>query len=438
MQNYAKNGLKSDSDTMLIEFSVQNHRSFRDRQTLTMVAGSATRHSPVHAIETGSNAAPSALRVACLLGANGSGKTALIDAMRFMSRFVQKSFKDSAEGRLSTEPFLFHSEWRDQPSEFEVVFLHDESLYQYGFSLDRTRVWDEWLFERPNKTGRQRQIFTRSYDPSADAYDWELSAAHLKGERDSWRNQTRPDALFLSTAVHLNAESLKRPFEWITQGLRTLDANPFFKGGYTASQFSEEDGWKERVLGLLRDVDISLADIEVDEKSFFQDSDFTDLPEPVQEHLRKSAPDAKVYDVRSVRLDDAGERMLLPLGEESSGTRMLFDLIGPWLDVLDQGLTLVVDELNNGLHPLAFQQMIGLFCNPETNRHGAQLIFTTHDLSVTENDCIHRDQIWLVEKGDNLASVLTPYSDFKTRDKRGFRRNYLDGRFGAVPRLAAR
>jgi uncharacterized protein len=419
---------------MLIEFSVQNHRSFRERQTFSMVAGVGASRDDTHAMETGSNGAPFALRLACLYGANGSGKSSLIDAMQFMCHFVRRSFKDNKDGRIKTEPFLFHSEWRDQPSEFEVVFLHNDSLYQYGFSVDRTRIWNEWLFERPNKTGRQRQIFTRSYDSETEAYDWDLSATYLKGERDSWRNQTRPDALFLTTAVHLNSESLKAPFEWINQGFRTLyNGDPSIEG-LTASAFSIE-GWKERVLNLLKDVDISLADIEVKEKSFFQSPDFTQLPKEVQEHLRESNPDAKIHDVQTVRLDNAKRNVRLPLYKESSGTQTLFDLIGPWLDVLDKGLTLVVDELNNGLHPLAFQHMIGLFCDPKINKNGAQLIFTTHDTSVTENDCIHRDQIWLVEKGDNLASVLTPLSDFKPRDTRGFQKDYLHGRFGAVPRL---
>jgi hypothetical protein len=295
-------------------------------------------------------------------------------------------------------------------------------------------VWDEWLFERPNKTGRQRQVFIRSYDAEEEKYHWELSPTHLKGERDSWRNQTRKDALFLTTAVHLNAESLKVPFTWITEGLKALYKDDVSTVGVTASFFSGE-GWKERVLKLLKDVDISLADIEVEGNNLLQSSDFTQLPKSVQERLRETNPDAEEYDVQTVRLDNTDKGVRLPLYEESTGTQMLFDLIGPWFSVLDHGLTLVVDELNNSLHPLAFQHMVSLFCDPKINKNGAQLVFTTHDTSVTENDCIHRDQIWLVEKGDDLASVLTPLSDFKPRDTNGFQKDYLHGRFGAVPRL---
>ncbi|MXW86325.1 MAG: ATP-binding protein, partial [Boseongicola sp. SB0667_bin_21] len=91
---------------------------------------------------------------------------------------------------------------------------------------------------------------------------------------------------------------------------------------------------------------------------------------------------------------------------------------------------------NTHLHPLAFRYISRLFCSSKSNPENAQLIFTTHDPTVTEEDCIGRDQIWLVEKGDDLASRLVPFSDYRTRDERPFRRGYLQGRYGAVPRLA--
>ena len=92
--------------------------------------------------------------------------------------------------------------------------------------------------------------------------------------------------------------------------------------------------------------------------------------------------------------------------------------------------------MNNNLHPRAFRHLITLFCDPKVNKKGAQLIFTSHETSVLDDECMHRDQIWVVDKGDDLASVLTPLSDFKERDLKGFQKYYLDGRFGGVPRLA--
>lgn len=126
------------------------------------------------------------------------------------------------------------------------------------------------------------------------------------------------------------------------------------------------------------------------------------------------------------------------MSKESTGTRALFEMAMPLLSALEGGSTFVVDELNTGLHPLAFQHIVRLFCSAKTNPNNAQLIFTTHDTSVTERSCIGSDQIWMVEKGDDLMARLTPYSDFKPREKSGrsFQRSYLQGRLGGVPALS--
>lgn len=417
---------------MLIEFSVENHRAFREKQTFSMVASATTEQA--HVAKTDFSVAPFALREACLFGANGSGKSSLIDAMAFMSRFVRTSFRREAGQGTGAEPFLFHSDWREKPSEFEVVFISGDTLYQYGFALTKERVVEEWLFARPKSTGRQRVVFTRTYDAASDSYDWDVSPVHLKGERDSWKSQTRPDALFLSTAVQLNAEGLRQAHEWIGKHLRMFSMTGEVRQAYTQTRFNEA-GWKARIIAFLRRADISLHDIEVDEGSLIEDVRFSQLPEALQKVIREDSPDAKTYDVRFLRKDDKGASLPLPLEEESSGTRALFELAGPVLDVLDNGWTVVVDELNSGLHPLAFQHIITMFCDPKLNLHDAQLIFTTHDTSVTEQGCIGRDQIWLVEKGRDLAARLKPFSDYKTRDARSFQKRYLQGRYGAVPRL---
>jgi len=421
---------------VLIEFSVENHRAFRKKQTFSMVASAAADRGGLGRVaHTNFTTAPLVLREACLFGANGSGKSSLIDAMKFMSGFVRNSFRHEPGQPIAVEPFAFHSEWRTRPSEFEAIFIHDDILYQYGFSVTRERVLEEWLFGRPQATGRDRQLFTRSYNFETNSYDWNLNSAHLKGERESWKSQTRPEALFLSTAVQLNAEPLKGAYEWFAKRFRMFSMSPdVMPNSYTESRFKEAD-WKGRVLDFLQRADVSLHDIEVEEKSLFEQPSFTKLPTPFQEMLREGSPDAKTFSVSFLRQDDQAKPIPLPLNEESSGTKALFELAGPILDVLENGYTVVIDELNSGLHPLAFQYVIELFCDSRTNRNDAQLIFTTHDTSVTERSCIGRDQIWLVEKGADLSARMIPFSDFKTRDERPFQKGYLQGRYGAVPRI---
>lgn len=417
---------------MLVEFSVQNHRSFRDRQSFLMTASNS---GTPNAVATGNNGAPYVLQQACLFGANGSGKSGLVGSMKTVCSLVRDSFRNENKLIEEYEPHLFHSEWRNAPTEFEVTFLHDDSLFQYGFAYDAERIWEEWLFERPSATRKQRQIFTREFDPESDTYRWETSATHLKGERESWKAQTRDNALFVSTAIQLNAESLERPFDWLRRGLRTiLDVDSI--GPYTASRLDDDD-WKGRVMTFLADADLGLEDVEAEEKSAFETDNFKSLPRERQRHLKSIFPEwVKTWEVFTYRKDDTGAKMRLDFVDESTGTRALFEFIGPIMDSLDNGYTLVVDELNTHLHPLAFRHVTRMFCSSKANPLKAQIIFTTHDPTVTEEDCIGRDQIWLVEKGDDFASRLIPFSDYKTRDERPFRKGYLQGRFGAVPRLA--
>ena len=417
---------------MLVEFSVQNHRSFRDRQSFLMTASNS---GTPNAVATGNNGAPHVLQQACLFGANGSGKSGLVGSMKTACSLVRDSFRNENKLIEEYQPHLFHSKWRIAPTEFEVTFLHDNSLFQYGFVYDAERIWEEWLFERPSATRKQRQIFTREYDPERDAYQWETSATHLKGERQSWKAQTRENALFVSTAKQLNAEPLERPFDWLSRRLKTiLDVESI--QSYTANRLDDND-WKGRVMAFLADSDLRLEDVEAEKQSLLETTNIKRLSKEQKELLKLLVPvGARALKVYTYRKDETGAKTRLDFDEESKGTRDLFALIGPIMDTLDNGYTLVVDELNTHLHPLAFRYITRMFRSSISNPHKAQLIFTTHDPTVTEEDCIGRDQIWLVEKGDDLASRLIPFSDYRTRDERPFRRGYLQGRYGAVPRVA--
>jgi AAA15 family ATPase/GTPase len=216
--------------------------------------------------------------------------------------------------------------------------------------------------------------------------------------------------------------------------LRTLKAPDSRQLDYTERRFGEE-GWKTRIIEFLKATDVAVSDIRVKEAKVL---DNDEIPGPIRDLIRNDNPDAKHYSIDFMRHDEQKRLMPLPFVEESTGTQNLFGLAGPVLDVLDNGFTLIVDELNSGLHPLAFQHLIGLFCDPNLNTRNAQLIFTTHDSSLLDSDCIGRDQIWIVEKGRDLAAELIPLTDFKPRqDAAGFQKRYLQGRFGGVPRLTA-
>ena len=421
---------------MLIEFSVENHRAFREKQTFSMVASATTeRTGHDRVLETGFSVVPRVLSGACIFGANGAGKSSLINAMNFMCSFVKNSFQEKNIHKQVPAPFKFHSKWRKRPSKYEVSFVHKKTLFQYGFVRDGNRVIEEWLFARSSETQRARQLFYREFDCERDTYLWELNPEHLRGKRESWRDATRPDALFLTTAAYMNAEALQAPCEWFSNILRHIELEGVHLVYFYAS-YLKEDEWKQRILKFMAEADVALSDLDAKER------ETSELTQKITEMIVKdtgfdeSQNDLrKIFDVNTFREDDEGSIVPLSMREESRGTRTLFNLAVPILKVLDDGLVLFVDDLNAGLHPLVFNHLVSLFADPKSNPKGAQLIFTTHETSVFDQRFMGRDQIWLVEKNDQLAAKLVPLSDFRVRDAKAFQKKYLDGRFGGVPKV---
>lgn len=159
-----------------------------------------------------------------------------------------------------------------------------------------------------------------------------------------------------------------------------------------------------------------------------------EMPKHLKEEISRDLDGKKLTSLFFMHLSsDKGEDVLLEFSEESAGTCKLFALAGPWLDVLDKGLVLFVDELDTSLHPHLVRFLLNLFHNPETNRHNAQLIFTTHDTTVLDQTLMRRDQVWFVEKDAENATRLYPLSDYKPRKGEALQKGYLYGRYGALP-----
>lgn len=423
---------------MLVSFSVKNYRSFAEKQNLSLVAGASSKKNKHFSFETSNSLAPYLLRSVCIFGANGAGKSSLVKAMDFFRDFVTTSAKEIQEGEgIDIVSNSLCAELQNQPSEFEIIFIHGEGLYQYGFSVDKERVYGEWLFSKPNtEKSRTRILFQREYDKTNDSYIWDINNTFIRGEKEVWKKSTRSNALFLSQAVQLNAMDLKEPFDWIQKYLRVIESPDRLSHVFTARQCVEK-GWKDKVLTLLQSVDIKIQDIEIEIKDI-DPSDFPDdMPKAIKDALLEGlkGKKSKAFKVASFHKDDAGNLVTLGFHEESDGTNVLFGLSGPLLDVLENGYSLVVDELHNSLHPHALKTLISLFHNPEINKNNAQIIFTSHETSVMIKGFMHQDQIWLAEKNDSESTQLIPLSDYKVRDISNFQKAYLDGRYGGVPKL---
>ncbi len=199
---------------MLVEFNVTNYRSVCETQTLNMSA-SKTGGLEDNCFVSGIRRIPNLLSSVAMYGPNAAGKSNFIKAISFMKNFVMTSSKDKQEGdSINVEPFKFNYDKRNSFSEFEVAFIKNAVLYQYGFSVTKTRVINEWLVAYPE--GRPQRWFDRQYDSDNNSEDWYLGSK-LFGNRRVWEKATRSNALFLSTAIQLNSDQLKPVFEWFKE-----------------------------------------------------------------------------------------------------------------------------------------------------------------------------------------------------------------------------
>jgi len=416
---------------MLIEFSVTNYRSFLTTQSLILTANTATELQEENSFVSPVSNLPRLLRSAVVYGPNAAGKSNLVQAIAFMKRFVLSSAKESQEGeKIDATPFLFNRQSSRDPSEFEVLFIQDGIRYQYGFAVNSKRVTGEWLFAYPE--GRAQKWFERTYDPETQKYIWYFGPK-FTGLRKVWQEATRSNALFLSTAIQLNNEQLKPAFNWFDHKLVVLAQGESISHEFSTSE-CEEEKKKKKIFKFMNAADLSITDISLEKKEFSMNDLPPDMPQSFKEEIVKDLKGKKLTRVFFMHpSSDNGEDLPLEFNEESAGTRKLFALAGPWLDVLDNGFVLIVDELETSLHSIMVRFLLNLFHNPESNRHNAQLVFTTHDTTILDQTLMRRDQAWFVEKDAENATRLYPLSDYKPRKGEALQKGYLYGRYGALP-----
>ena len=412
---------------MLLEASVANYLSFAEKQVFSLVANSGKEHETLNVAEVKANRKHRVLKSALIYGANSSGKSNFLMALVAMRHLVVHSATKQRGNKLGLTPFRLDANLRNAPSEFEVQFIAAGVRYQYGFSASSTRIHDEWLFAFPK--GQAQQWFQRAWDESNQEHVWKFGN-HLQGEKALWQRSTRENALFLSTAVQLNSQQLQPIFDWFSESLQ------FIGIGGTPPHFTAnmvQKGNKEKVLKFMQAADINLSDILV-ESTPLEESFPEDMPQKLRDIILQDSKQQEVLTVKTQRLDNTKQPVEFSFEEESDGTQKLFGLIGPWLDVLDNGLVLFVDELNNSLHTHLVGLLLQLFHNPEANPHNAQLIFTTHDTNQLSQEIFRRDQVWFCEKDKQQATKLYPLTDFSARKGReNLEAAYLSGRYGAVP-----
>lgn len=414
---------------MLLEFHVKNFKSIRDEQVLSLVASGGDKElAETHLAPTGLKALPNAVRSAAVYGPNASGKSTLLSAIEYMRAVVWESATVVQPGQTyNVQPFKLDTGSLTQPTEFEITFLLHGIRHQYAFAMTAARIVSESLLVY--RTGKPTQWYSRQLAEDGERYDYEFSS-YLTGPKKLWEDSTRPNALFLSTAAQLNSDLLGPVFQWITGNIVYLAAMASPDPQFTTAMLATAEG-RKTVRDFLAAADTSIADVQAVSRKGFRNvahfrpggvahatSEEAEIMLPVFEHI------------------GANGSAKFELQDESDGTKRLFALIAPLMDVLSNGRVLLVDELDGSLHTLLVRQLLSMFHDPKRNASGAQLIFTTHSTTLLDHQIFRRDQIWFTEKDRDLATRVFPLSDFSPRKHEAWERGYLMGRYGAVPFLS--
>lgn len=372
------------------------------------------------------------LPVLAVYGANASGKSNLLNAAISLFAEVRDSFKRDVGASIPRTPFLLRAAPRAEPSRLDVDFTHGDDRLHYGFVFDDHRVIEEWLILWRAESRRQTVLFHRQGEESRD---WTFGAG-LGGPNRRIAESTRPECLFFSKAAEENHPKLKGWHEAFVRGLAArrvdlTDSLEFLRSD--APILAPEN--LNTVRRLLRSADVGIEDMRVLDpnasRDVFLQSVRGALPENAVEPLAAAMRQAADFHV--IELGHRGNDGLtyLPQRMESVGTQSLLRLLNPILRALSIGRLLILDEMGAGLHPRLVSELVGLFTDPASNPHGAQLVFTTHDSLIMER--LRRDEILLVDKGSDGASTLRALSDLKLRRRDAWRRIYELGLVGGVP-----
>ena len=414
---------------MLIQFSFKNFKSFRDDTVLDLSATKITEHSD-RVIHIGNE---KLLPVAAIFGANASGKSNFIEAFRFMMTYVIESYgygdeeeeRKTNRQRIRLTSFLFDEESRKADSSFEVYYITSEEdgckSYNYGFSLNQDGVTEEWLNVKAKTAREYKKIFYRH------GKDMDLSGLPPKTQKiiPDFLNQK---ALIVSIGAKMQIDRLKQVRDWFFDVEFANYGDPLenlYVARVLPDGFADSNEVQQNVVNYFASFDPSILGFNVRKK-------------PVENGEKET------FEVDAIhKLVGTDKTTSIPLEEESDGTLKMFTLYPPLQKALETGGVLCVDELNARLHPLLVRSFLITFLNPEINKNHAQIIFTTHDAWQLSNNILRRDEIWFTEKDLDGVSTLYSLADFvdvdgsKIRKDESYEKNYLLGKYGAIPTLKA-
>jgi hypothetical protein len=384
---------------MLLQFSVTNHRSIKDTAVISMKAAADKTMKECLIVPDGKK---ELVPVMAIYGANAAGKSNVLHALLLMREMVCGIYAKPLKGdELPQEPFAF-VDGEVQPTTFEIIYYYDGIKYAYGYSFDKKQVISEYLYHWPN--GREALVFSRKNGK----YEFRENIQ----EQSTLAGRTPDNRLYLTSSNEWNCAQTEKAYLWFqskVRGLMEMDET----NEITIEAIRRGGKEKQRVLGEMLVADLGICNVVV--------SGTKDKPVISTVHqLEDEHGNKKQYS--------------LLLGQESMGTQRFFSRIGSWMDSMEDGAILVVDEIEASMHPLLTRHLIEMVQDPLVNTNHAQLIFTTHDTGLLDLTLLRRDQIWFAEKNEKtMQTDVYALTEFSPRKGENISKGYLQGRYGAIP-----
>ncbi len=416
---------------MLLRFSVANHLSISKRQELTLAA-SSLRDRRDGLINCAAVKSGAVVPTVVIYGANASGKTNLVNAVSTMKMSVLWSqMKGIPGGGVPRNKFLLDPVYSEKPSSFEMDFVIDGTRYHYGFETTDKSFTSEWLYEIPK--AHKRKLFERN----KQIFDF---GRWLRGRNSDIAKLTRSNSLFLSSAAQNGHEQLSKIYQYFEHIVFSKSTSV---SDIEASLEFAKDGVNNRIIDFLKSINTGVIGYQKKEIEISEESrSFRRELQALIDKIPGSSTRVRLYEkdndkIVAIRLSHCGKNgseVPLDLASESAGTRRLLLVLDQVFKALDEGLPIFIDELDASLHTYASEEILKLFCSPEVNRNGAQLVATTHDTNLMASPLLRRDQLWFAEKNSEGATEIYPLTDIRTRKGDNIELGYLQGRYGAVPR----
>lgn len=412
---------------MLIQFSVTNFLSFRDETVLSLSTNKDNSHSENLLSFKNERILPSV----AIYGANAGGKSNLHKALTAAIIMIRNSNNLQVDQPLMVTPFLLDSKSRFDKTKFDFIYTYNDVKYEYGFVLDSNHVWEEYLYEY--KSSKPSLIFERS---KINKYKF---TTKTKSQLSQIVDKNTSNKLFLATATSWNSDLTRDAYMWFATMIDTYDSQNLEDLMYTEfdrHQNNNDSSLNTFMLHLLQKADINISNFNYESIK----REVNQLPPELQGLMNPIPSAKKVLEQRRIvtshQVVENGEKKEYPLNyfDESNGTKRLFTY-GPVLkNALENGRTIIIDEIDNALHPAMTKSLIEMFQNPNINKNNAQLIFNTHEISLLDLNLFRRDQIYFVEK-NNKTGVSDLYSldEFSPRKSENIQKGYLQGRYGAMP-----